>query len=336
MIQLSKFEPGVPITAPGLYAIDDADYHADALCEAPSLSSTIARLLVNQSPLHAWYEHPRLNPSQDEKSSKTMDVGSAMHALLLGHGRDIEVLDFPAWTTNASKAARDQARELGRIPLLKHVYQGAERLVAAANAQIDLYPELDGLFDGALFEPAAVWQEPGGLWCRCKFDILREFPDFIAIADFKSTDKVASPQVVGKQVSSMGYDVQMAFYRRGLRRLLGPNSKPIRTFIISQERKGPGAMTIVEPDEQMLELADQKVLVALKLWSLCLSTGQWPAYPPVITSLMLSPWAERDWLELQEYHAAVAGGGWKYALPEPANDDDEGGDEASPNVLAAG
>jgi hypothetical protein len=339
-IQTKLFTPGEPITEPGIYAIDDDNYHADALCESPSLSSTIARLLVQRSPRHGWYEHPRLNPVQEEKKVKTMDVGSAMHALLLGHGRDIEVLDYPTWATKASKADRDQARDLGRIPLLTHVYERAVKLVAAAHEQINGFEELAGLFDGALFEHAVVWQEFGGIWCRAKLDILKEFPDFIADVDFKSTDKIASPQTVGRQVFSMGYDVQKAFYRRGLRRMF-PH-KPIRTFVMAQEREGPGAITVVEPDEQVIALADKKAVVGMKLWAQCLSTGEWPAYPPVITTLQLPPWVERDWAELEEYHSAVAGGNWKYSLPEvdpnaEEDDEDEGEDGDEPvNYLAAG
>ncbi|KQT54594.1 hypothetical protein ASG43_03140 [Aureimonas sp. Leaf454] len=331
MIQLSKHEPGVPITAPGLYAIDDADYHADALCETPSLSSTIARLLLDASPKHAWAAHPRLNPDTEEEKASTLDVGSAMHAMLLGHGRDIVALDFPKWSTNASKEARDSAREAGKIPLLKKDFEAAQRLVAIARVEVDRFPELAGLFDaGAIFEQTAIWRE-GVLWCRAKLDILRVFPEFIAIVDFKSTDRSAAPDVIGRQVFNMGYDVQLAFYRRGLRRVLGPRCPPIRCFLMSQERAGPGALSIVEPDEAVLTLADKKVSAALKLWQTCLERDEWPSYPPFIASVSLPPWVENRWLEREVNDDALAGAGWAFAMPLP--DDDR---SADPRLLAAG
>src|SRR5260221_5320495 len=54
------------IDTPGLYDIADADYHADC-CAVPSLSSSIVKLLDQQTPLHAWQAHPRLNPRFEEK-----------------------------------------------------------------------------------------------------------------------------------------------------------------------------------------------------------------------------------------------------------------------------
>ena len=36
------------------------EYHADP-CPTPSLSSGIARVLWANTPMHAWFKHPRLN-----------------------------------------------------------------------------------------------------------------------------------------------------------------------------------------------------------------------------------------------------------------------------------
>ena len=41
----------------GIFTIPAADYHADP-CEVPSLSASIASLLVNRSPFHAWSAIP--------------------------------------------------------------------------------------------------------------------------------------------------------------------------------------------------------------------------------------------------------------------------------------
>ena len=48
------------VPGPGIYpGISAADYHADCAPE-PSLSSSIARTLLAQSPLHAYHAHPRM------------------------------------------------------------------------------------------------------------------------------------------------------------------------------------------------------------------------------------------------------------------------------------
>src|SRR5258708_2254328 len=59
---------GGRITAPGIYDLDDDDYHQDPAPE-PSLSSSIVKLLDQQTPAHAYAAHPRLNPQFAEKRS---------------------------------------------------------------------------------------------------------------------------------------------------------------------------------------------------------------------------------------------------------------------------
>ncbi|WP_242401117.1 hypothetical protein [Acetobacter okinawensis] len=49
------------ITTPGIYDLPEAQYHADP-CPTPSLSNSVARILLDESPMHAHFSHPRLNP----------------------------------------------------------------------------------------------------------------------------------------------------------------------------------------------------------------------------------------------------------------------------------
>ena len=50
------------VTEPGIYAdFPVADYFADPTPE-PSLTQTLAKLLLERAPIHAKYAHPRLTP----------------------------------------------------------------------------------------------------------------------------------------------------------------------------------------------------------------------------------------------------------------------------------
>jgi hypothetical protein len=70
----------------GLHPAISADaYHADP-APAPSLSSSIAKTILHQTPRHAWFEHPRLNPNFEPKDDSKFDLGSVAHELLLGKG----------------------------------------------------------------------------------------------------------------------------------------------------------------------------------------------------------------------------------------------------------
>src|SRR5262245_50563917 len=81
----TTYRTSVPMTmidGPGIYDIPLAEYLADP-CPAPSLSASIAHILLSQSPRHAWEAHPRLNPHYEPEEAEAFDLGTAAHAYLL-------------------------------------------------------------------------------------------------------------------------------------------------------------------------------------------------------------------------------------------------------------
>jgi hypothetical protein len=69
----------------GIHMLGDAEYHADPAPER-GVASTLARVILSQSPLHAWTAHPRLNPAYEPVEKKTFDIGRAAHRAVLGAG----------------------------------------------------------------------------------------------------------------------------------------------------------------------------------------------------------------------------------------------------------
>ena len=57
-------------------------YHADP-CMVPSLSNSVAQILLSESPRKAWFSHPKLNTAFAEKEDGKFDIGTAAHAVLL-------------------------------------------------------------------------------------------------------------------------------------------------------------------------------------------------------------------------------------------------------------
>ena len=57
-----------------------------------ALSSSIARLLLNRSPLPAWHNYPHLNTTQ-EYSDRCQEWGSIVHRLFLGRAPEIVEID---------------------------------------------------------------------------------------------------------------------------------------------------------------------------------------------------------------------------------------------------
>jgi hypothetical protein len=122
-----------------------ADYHADP-CPAPSLTASIANILINESPAHARAAHPRLNPNFVRAEESRFELGTVLHQLILEGIDNAHVVHADSWRTAAAKEARDEARAHGRVPLLAAQYDEAKRAVDAAQEQIRSHSAHPGLF----------------------------------------------------------------------------------------------------------------------------------------------------------------------------------------------
>lgn len=289
---------GKTISAPGFYPdLSEDDYHGDP-CPAPSLSSTVARTLIDRSPLHAWTAHPRLNPNHQPIEKKALDFGSAAHMLVLGKGRDIEVLDFESYRSNAAKAVRDAANEAGKTPILAADFARAEEMAEEFFRQITYVPLAAEAFgSGGASEVAFVWRD-GGTWCRGKADRLLTKGGGSLLVDYKTTSASAHPQAVSRRLYDMGQDFQLAFYRRGIQALTG--DKRFSALLLTQEIEPPYALSVMTLDEATWEVAEQKVTTAILTWEACLKSGKWPGYPSQVGTAELPPWIENAWLDQRD------------------------------------
>ncbi len=275
----------------GIYnGITATQYHADVLTMEPSLSSSIAKLLCLSSPLHAKMAHPRLNPGAVEQEDERFDIGTAAHAILLEGVNAVKVVDARDWRTNAAKEARDIARANGQIPLLAHVWNDVENMVAGIKGQ--LAKHTDGgqaMFTNGKPEQTLIWQEDDGTWCRARLDWLRPGN----IDDLKTCPN-ANPEAVSRSLFGMGYDIQAAFYLRGLKRLTGEDAVFRFAFV---EKESPYALSVIGLGPDALMLAEKKVLFALEKWRECLDADDWPGYPRQTCWASLPTWEESRWLQ---------------------------------------
>lgn len=269
-----------------------ADYHADAFAERPTLSASIAHLLLTASPRHAWTNHPRLNPDFVPASDEKFDMGTACHALLLEGLNVVEVCDFPDWRTKAAKEARELARAHGRIPLLGHQYDDVLHMHSAVAEQIaalDLDPV--PLTDGKP-EQTMVWEEDGVL-CRARIDWLHTSG---RVCDVKTTNRLAVGWDRGP-LFDHGCDIQAALYIRGLTALQQRWFRPEEWTWLVIETSPPYGLIPYRLTPPVLALGDAKVDRALHLWRECLTNDTWPLYPAEPVDAQLPPWVESRWLE---------------------------------------
>lgn len=277
--------------APGFHKIEAAAYHADP-CAVPSLSSSIARMLTKESPLHAWARHPRLNPQALVDESEAFDIGTAAHALLIEGGMDnVEIIEYGDWRTNAAKEARDDARSRGMTPLLRKHWVSVEAMVTAANIQLDANTADPRPFTDGAPEQTIIWEEDG-VTCRALIDWLHD--DYSAVDDYKTAANANPDKWTRGSLFDNGYDIQAAFYLRGIEKLTG--ERPEWRWVV-QEKQPPYALAVVAPQPGVIELANAKVDYALTKWRDCLEKGVWPGYPTEVCWADLPAWEEARWLE---------------------------------------
>lgn len=280
----------------GIYHdISAAAYHADC-CPEPSLSSSLARVLLTQSPGHAKIQHPRLNPAWEPDGDEKFDFGAAAHRIILGKGADLAVIDCDDWRTKAAREEREAARSDGRIPIKLADFERAILMAGEFARQTEAYPPLlwEAMNRGRS-EAVIAWQDRG-IWCRAMVDKLFIDGDSAVLIDLKSTQASADPYKVSRRVFDIGYDIQAMFYRRGLD-TVRPDIRKVRSLIISQETEPPFALSVAELSYEAQQLAEKKVLAALAIWERCITEGRWPLYQPVITTVDAPSFVESAWID---------------------------------------
>ena len=272
------------ITAPGLYPdMSEADYFADP-CPEPSLSHSIARLLIGRSPKHAAAAHPRLEGEMAETSSAAMDEGSIVHKLLLGRGSEFVALPFDDWRTKAAKDARDEAKANGLIPILFPRLDALRTSADAMAKQIAQHPDCQAFFAPGDSEVVMAWRE-GRAWCRGLIDRLPDDPA-APIFDLKTTAKSAAPADWERSLIR-DYCTQEAFYRRGWR-ALGSTDRPF-LFIVA-EREPPYGVSVMACGASLQDYAERRITRAIALWQRCMTTNEWPGYPAMTAYVEAPPY----------------------------------------------
>ena len=271
-----------PLTEPGAYRMPAAEYHADP-APRPSLSSSLASILLERSPAHAAARHPRLTDPVALETTRNMDFGSAMHELLLGGEVRVVTVNAPDWRTRAARASREEIRKACGIPVLAGDWPRMARMLAAAREQL-ARAGMAWAFSPArgFSEVSAFWQEEAAgapIWGRARFDWID--PQSGLILDYKTT---SMPLSMWKRRALMELPgrVQPAWYRRAAGRL---GVKRPRFAFVVQETVEPFGLMVFEPGPRLLERGRADIDHAAASWSRCLGRGEWPGYPAKVETM---------------------------------------------------
>ena len=287
---------------PGIFLdVYPGDYLSDC-CPKPSLTQSLAKVMLERSPLHAWYQSPSLNPDYKRNDDTKFDIGNIAHALLIGRGREVEIVEgHDDWRTKSAQEKRAAATAMGKLAVLGRHYALADRMVDAARIQL-AQRGLEDLFNEGSGEVVMCWQEEVAdedgeittIWLRQMIDWLT--PDRHTFVDFKTTEQSASPLKLGQKMWNDGWQIQAAMAERGLDNF-DPSSHGRRDFLfVCQEVSAPFALTVARVTEAPLTMGRKQLDWAVEQWALCMRTNRWPGYPTEIVVPTMPGWAEQQWL----------------------------------------
>lgn len=276
------------ITAPGAYEnIDQEIYHAQEICDEPSVSSSGLKTIEGKSPFHYWQDSP-LNPHRRQRDSKAhFAIGHLLHDILafggaLPDGYHIVPDDFVAkhtvkWAEElpAYRAAVDAGKDI-----LKH--SEFEMGVAMAEA-VEKHELARALLTAGTPEITLVARDPKtNRYMRARPDIL---PHTMEIIPDVKTAVTAHPEAYEKAATKFGYWQTAAHYLDVLDLLYGEEKRRFVHIVIEkgspQERHYPAKPYIVEIyhlDDGDIHYGRMLNRRALNLFDHCLKTGEWPAY----------------------------------------------------------
>ena len=282
-----------------------------------ALSSGLCNTLLAQSPLHAKAEQDGVS-----EPSEVSEMGEAIHdALLEGVDRiaSINPEDYRSkptkanpegavpkgWTNGAIKAAREAARAEGKLPMLSDKVGRVTAAVSSAKSYIAT-TVLKGIFDRGESEVTFVWQE-GAILCKARAD--RWTPEMGILLHVKTSAGSVAPHAFQRVADSMGYDLAVMFYERGME-AVAPG-KLVKSYILAIEQEVPHGCKLYDLHELKKEIAAANVERAIQAWGKCIASGIYPAYGADIYTLEPKPW------QLAEAETSGTIGGLAYHEPDP-------------------
>ena len=219
--------------------IPNEDYHAGV-----GISSSYIRRF-GQSQLHA-IEH-------QQESSPNLKFGTASHALLVegqeAFDKEVKVITGSPYT-KAYKEEKAEYEEQGFIVLKESeaeiIHNMKDSMVYEGNAYLNA--------KGKIAEASIYWYEDDVL-CKCRPDMLcpplkePNSDNKIVIVDYKTTVS-CEPFAFNKSVKKYGYDMQAAWYRRGL--LMA--GYDVEDFVfIAQEKVHPYASKVFRITKEQID-----------------------------------------------------------------------------------
>lgn len=283
------------------YDVPMAEYLADP-CGVPSLSHSIAKLLLDRSPAHAWAYHPKGGGHRHVATSEMIE-GTILDSLLLGGDQELVASPYEDYRTKAARTWRAEQEAAGRLPV-KRAELG-RMMIAAQQVKANLRGLGVNLDSPALRKQVTVIWDDGIVRCRGRLDalLIDERGGTATIFDLKRTAWAAS-EVVARSCVTYGYDIQWAAYTSAIESVRPDLAGRVEMEFLFAETEPPYQVRRAPLAGSMKELGRHRWRRAVKLWRECLKANCWPGYDA--TPLEAPPYAlaqmEREQFEDKFLH----------------------------------
>lgn len=247
-------------------------------------ASAAKRLALGESPR-------RVRSAVGKSPTKAMEFGDVCHALVLGKGKQFEVIRADDWRKKTTQDARDSARAAGKVPILDGEFEDACLLSETVRVAL---AESGILLDGRS-ECVIEWTEQsrsGPVPCKGMLDHV--LFDAGVILDLKFVGD-ARLSFVERQAENLGYGIQRAAYTRALTQLRPEHAGRVRFLFCLAETSDPPEVReikVVSPDGVFCELGEQRWLRGVEQWGKCLADDHWPGLD--YTTISAPLWALRQ------------------------------------------
>ncbi len=261
----------------------DADRPLPPAADEPIRFSRLRRMA--QSPAHFAFA--------PNETSTSMDVGSAVHAMLLGGKR---LTAFPGKVRNGKAWDQFAADNRDALILTRRELAKAEGMAKAVRADKEAMRVLDGVR-----EQTMEWRQNGRL-CRGTPDV--RGAGFIT--ELKSGE-TSDPRRFAYKVKQFCYHGQLAWYGDGS--VLAGNEDPKDYYVVAVEAAAPHVVTVFRMTKNAIDQGRRLARLWFERLLVCEATNEWPPYVQSIVDLDLP----EEYIELDEAAVAAAEPEWARA-----------------------
>lgn len=283
-----NLEKGLPV------AIRDMPH--DLYHQHKSVSSSLLKDVIKTCPAKAYVDSP-FNPDRDKsKTKKCFTIGTGAHDMVLQPDKfDVNNFTLPHDFNGRTKAGKELKASIESQGKNCMTYEEGHTIRKMAKA-VREHDFAGNAFINGEAEIAIFWvDEETDVWCRAKPDWLPK--SLKLVPDYKTT-RDASPKGVEKAINDYLYNMQHAWYKRGIEKVFG--KEPEKFFFVFQETSEPYLITCCVPSETSQCYGEMLNRKALEDVAEALKTGVWKGYTDEVLVSHLPVWREMQLEEMTE------------------------------------